>query len=117
MEYNYNILDQVYYWMKSKQKNVEVRILKEKSNAIKVGDFIIFNNQDQEGKYIKTKVVSKKIFDSVDDLLKEYDVNRMMPNHTEMELKNLLNEIYGDSLKSGKLVAIGFEYILCDEDN
>ncbi len=29
MEYSYNILNEVYNWMLSKYKNIEVRILKE----------------------------------------------------------------------------------------
>ena len=60
MEYTYNILDKVYSWMLSKQKNVEVRILKEKSEKIQIGDIITFNNQENEGKYIKAKVINKK---------------------------------------------------------
>ena len=46
MEYTYNILNEVYNWMLSKHKNIELRILKEKSKKIKVGDFITFNNLD-----------------------------------------------------------------------
>ena len=47
MEYKYKILDEVYYWMLSKQKNIEVRILNEKSEKIQIGDFITFNNIEQ----------------------------------------------------------------------
>ena len=43
-EYTYNIIDDVYRWMISRKKDIEVRILKEKSEAIQVGDTIIFNN-------------------------------------------------------------------------
>ncbi len=116
MEYTYNILNEVYNWMLSKHKNIEVRLLKEKSKKIKVGDFITFNNLDQVGKFIKVKVISKELFDNLDDLLKMYDVNRIMPNHTEQELKELLNKIYGDNLKNGKLVAFGFKYLSSDNE-
>lgn len=117
MEYTYNILDEVYYWMLSKQKNVEIRIQKEKSEKIQVGDYITFNNQDHEGQYIKVKVIDKMIFNNADELLKKYDVGSMMPNHTESELKNLLYKIYGEELKKKKLVAFKFEYISSDKDN
>ena len=70
MEYTYNILNEVYNWMLSKHKNIELRILKEKSKKIKVGDFITFNNLDQVGKFIRVKVISKELFDNLDDLLK-----------------------------------------------
>ena len=43
-EYSYNIIDDVYNWMISRKKDIEVRILKEKSQAIQVGDIITFNN-------------------------------------------------------------------------
>ena len=33
-EYSYNIINDVYNWMISGRKNIEVRILKEKSQAI-----------------------------------------------------------------------------------
>lgn len=116
MEYTYNILDEVYYWMLSKQKNIEVRLLKEKSEKIQIGDYITFNNQEQKGKYIKVRVIGKEIFNSTDDLLKAYDVNRMMPNHTQDELRDLLIKIYGDALVNGKLVAFSFEFISSDMD-
>lgn len=117
MQYTYNILDEVYYWMKSKKKDIEVRLLKEKSEKIQSGDYITFNNQEQIGKFIKTKIINKKIFNNVDDMLKEYNNSRMMPGHTSDELKKLLLKIYGDELEKGKLVAFVFEYICSDSDN
>ena len=117
MEYTYNILNKVYYWMLSKKKNVEVRILKEKSERIQVGDFITFNNQDCEGKFIRVRVIDKKIFNNVEELLDVHDVNNIMPNHTDIELKELLYKIYGDDLNVKKLVAFNFEYLLSDEDS
>ena len=114
MEYTYNIPIQVYDWIKSGKKDIEIRILKEKSNNIQVGDYITFNNQDIEGKYIKVQVIFKEIFNDVDSLLEAYDINRMMPDHSKEELKELLFQIYGDSLKDGKLVAFGFKYLSSD---
>ena len=55
-EYSYNIINDVYNWMISRKKDIEVRILKEKSQAIQVGDIITFNNQDNIGKFVKTKI-------------------------------------------------------------
>ena len=53
MEYTYKILDEVYYWMLSKQKNIEIRLLKEKTEKIQAGDFITFNNKDHEGSSLR----------------------------------------------------------------
>ena len=116
MEYTYNIINDVYYWMLSGKKTIEVRLLKEKSNSIQVNDYITFNNQDSEGRYIKTKIVDKIIYDSVDELIKNNDINKMMPNHSEQELIELLNQIYGNNLNDGKLVAFTFEYVTSDLD-
>ena len=110
MVYNYHIIEDVYQWMKSKEKKVEVRILKEKSSKIQVGDTIIFENQDQEGKYIKAKVIQKEIVNSKEELLEKYDVNLIMPNHSEKELLELLESIYKEELKEKPLVAFTLEY-------
>ena len=102
--------------MLSKQKNIEVRILKEKSEKIKAGDYITFYNQEHKGQYIKVKVIDKDIFDNIEQLLKKYDVNNIMPNHTTDELKIMLNQIYGEELITKKLVALKFEYISSEEN-
>lgn len=116
MEYTYKILDEVYYWMLSKQKNIEIRLLKEKAEKIQTGDFITFNNRDHEGQFIKVKVIDKNIFENIEELLKMYDSNNIMPNNTAEELKELLTEIYGEELAAKKLVAFKFEYISSDKE-
>jgi len=116
MEYTYNILNEVYYWMLSGEKNIEVRLLNEKSANIQVGDYIIFNNQEKENKYIRVKIINKSIFNSINELLNNYDINRIVPEYSKNELINLLNQIYGDNLFNRKLVAFEFEYITSDLD-
>lgn len=116
MEYNYKILDEVYYWMLSKQKNVEVRLLNEKSEKIQIGDFITFNNIDHEGQFIKVKIINKSIFNNIEDLLKKYDINHIMPNHTLKNMKETLIKIYGDEFITKKIVGFEFEYILSDKE-
>lgn len=104
-EYTYNIIDDVYRWMISRKKDIEVRILKEKSEAIQVGDTIIFNNQDSIGKYVKVKVVNKTVVNNMEELIEKFDVNRMMPGHTNIELIELMNKIYGEELSKKQIVA------------
>ena len=82
MEYTYNILIEVYYWMLSGKKTIEVRLLKEKSNNIQINDYITFKNQEVEGKYIKTKIIGKFIYDSIKELIKNNNINQIMPNHS-----------------------------------
>ena len=116
MEYKYKILDEVYYWMLSKQKNIEVRILNEKSERIQIGDFITFNNIGHEGQFIKVKIIDKNVFDNVEDLLRKYDINHIMPNHTLEDIKETLIKIYGDEAATKKLVGFKFEYVLSDKE-
>lgn len=115
MEYTYKILDSVYYWMLSKQKNIEVRLLNEKSEKIQVGDFITFTNIEHEEKFIKVKIIDKKIFCSVEELLDKYDINHIMPNHTLEDIKEALIKIYGDESVAKKLVAFKFKYLSSDK--
>ena len=110
MEYSYNVLNEVYEWMKTKRKTVEVRILKEKSALIQEGDYIIFHHIDDSSKTIKVKVIKKHVVDNVGNLFGLYSVDQMMPGHTEDDLRNLLHHIYGDLLITGKLVTFEFEY-------
>ena len=116
MEYTYNIINDVYNWMLSRKKNIEVRILKEKSKTIQIGDYITFNNQDISGKFVKVKVVNKTIVKNIDELLNKFDVERIMPNHTNEELVELMNKIYGEEINKKQIVVFEFEFLSCDDD-
>ena len=109
MEYKYKILDEVYKWMITKQKNIEIRPFNEKANSIKIGDYITFYNKENETKYIRTKVIDKKIFNSIEEILKEYDINYIMPNHTIKDIKETLTKIYGENTKIEKYAAFTIE--------
>ena len=116
MEYTYKILDKVYYWMLSKQKNIEVRLLNEKSEKIQIGDFITFINMEHEEKFIKVKIIDKNIFCSVEELLEKYDINHIMPKHTLEDIKETLIKIYSDESAAKKIVAFKFEYLSSDSE-
>ena len=87
MEYTYNILNNIYYFILSGMKTIEVRLLNEKSGNILINDYITFYNIDNNDRYIKVKVTNKKVYDDVNDLILDNDINKIMPNHTEEELK------------------------------
>ena len=99
-EYTYNIINDVYNWMISKEK-----------------DIITFNNQDKPGKYIKVKVTNKTIVNNIEELLNKFDVNRMMPGHTQEQLKELMYNIYKEELNTKPIVAFEFKYLTSDQDN
>ncbi len=116
MNYTYKILDEVYYWILSKQKDIEARLLNEKSEKIQVGDYITFYNIDNDEQFIKVKVISKNIFNSVEDLINKYDIKRIMPNHTLNDIKEILYKIHGDESIGKKIVSFEFEYISSDKE-
>lgn len=115
-EYFYNINNDVYNWMVSRKKDIEVRLLKEKSMAIQVGDIITFNNQDNNGNFVKTKVISKSIIDDINELLEKFNIERIIPGHNKDDLVNMLEKIYGDELSQKQIVAFEFEYLSCDSE-
>ena len=115
-EYTYNIINDVYNWMISRKKDIEVRILKEKSQAIQPGDIVTFNNQDNIGQFIKVKIINKTIVNNIKELLEKFDVERMMPGHTNEELIDLMQKIYGDELSKKQIVAFEFVYLSCDRE-
>ena len=115
-EYSYNIINDVYNWMISRKKDIEVRILKEKPQAIQVGDIITFNNQDSVGKYVKVKIANKTIVDNVYELTEKFEIERMMPGHSKEELIELMKNIYGEELNQKQIVAFEFEYLCCDSE-
>lgn len=115
-EYTYNIINDVYNWMISRKKDIEVRILKEKSKAIQVGDIITFNNQDSVGKFIKVKVINKTIVNNIEELLQRFDIERMMPGHSKDELIDLMQKIYGEELDKKPIVAFEFKYSSSDDE-
>lgn len=113
-EYSYKINNDVYNWMISREKDIEVRVLNEKSLTIQIGDIITFNNLDNNGKFVKMRVKEKNILENINELLTKFSIERIMPRHTKEELIGILKTIYGDELSKKQIVAFELEYLSCD---
>lgn len=113
-EYSYKINNDVYNWMISREKDIEVRVLNEKSLTIQIGDIITFNNLDNNGKFVKMRVKEKNILENINELLTKFSIERIMPKHTKEELIGMLKTIYGDELSKKQIVAFELEYLSCD---
>ena len=111
MEYTYNVYNDIYYLMLAGKKDIEVRLLNEKSEKILEGDFIIFNNLDEKGKYIKTKVIRKTVYKDVEELLLDNDIKRILPGSSKEDLVEILVKIFKEDFNNSKLVAFKFKYI------
>ena len=111
MEYTYNVYDDIYHLILAGKKNIEVRLLNEKSEKILEGDFITFNNLDEKGKYIKTKVIRKTVYKDVEELLLDNDIERILPGSSKEDLVKILVKIFKEDFNNSKPVAFKFKYI------
>ncbi len=114
MEYTYNVYNDIYYLMLAGKKDIEVRLLNEKSGKILEGDFITFNNLSCEGRYIKVKVTEKNIYNSIDDMVLDNDIERILPGSSKDDLTKLLVQIFGDVANKSKIVT--FSFVVVDTD-
>ena len=112
--FDYRIYENVYNAMITGKKNIEIRLLNEKSCKIKIGDKIRFSVVDSE-KSLLVKVVDKYTFNNVDDLYKNKDAMLSSAiNYTKDELEGNLYEIFGkENVLNSKLLGIKFE--ICKE--
>lgn len=100
----YKIYESVYNDIISGKKNIEYRLLNEKSNNIKVGDYIKFTIED-DSRNIVVIVTNKYIYKDIDDLLLNSSLS-----YSKEELENLFNKIFGEEkVKSSKIVGIEFK--------
>lgn len=108
--FNYEIYQDVYDAMISGWKNIEVRLLNEKSAQIKNGDEIIFSVPDCE-KRLSVEVTNKYVFKNVEELWKHGDiVLKSAIDYTKDEVENQLYEIFGkENVLNSKLVGIEFK--------
>ena len=116
MEYTYNVYDDIYHLILAGKKNIEVRLLNEKSEKILEGDFITFNNLDEKGKYIRTRVIRKTIYNNVEELLLDNDIERILPGSSKEDLVKIMTEIFKEAFNNSKIVAFQFKYINSDLD-
>lgn len=111
--YNYKILNEVYNDIIVGRKTIEFRLLNEKSERINNGDYIVFKVLDDESKSIKVKVMDKKIYNDLDELLKDKEsLNGNILNLDNEGIKETFYSIYGkDVVLNSKIVGIRFKKI------
>ena len=108
----YKIYKNVYDEMVSGKKNVEIRLLNEKSQKIKIGDKITFQVVDSDLSLI-VEVTNKYIYSNADELWEEKAiVSNNTLNYTKEEFACALYEIFGkDKVVSSKIVGIEFKIL------
>lgn len=109
----YKIYKNVYDAIKSGNKKIEFRLLNEKSSAIKAGDVICFQVEDDETLKLRVRVIDTIIFDSIEDLW-EHQENKKenIFVQTREELKEGFYEIFGrEKVMVSKIIGICFELL------
>lgn len=110
MEFKYRIYKEVYNDMLSGKKNIEFRLLNEKSESIKVGDMIKFIIIDDENKYLVTKVIDKFIYDDLDSLCDSDEYLNNNLDCSKEEFVSLFNKIFGEeNVRNSKIVGFKIE--------
>lgn len=112
MEFKYKIYKEVYNDMLSGKKNIEFRLLNEKSESIKVGDTIKFIIIDDENKYLVTKVIDKFIYDDLDSLCNSDEYLNNNLDYSKEEFVSLFNKIFGEEkVRNSKIVGFKIQVI------
>lgn len=107
MKHEYRIYKEVYEDIKSGKKEIEFRLLNEKSEKINVDDYIRFKVLDDE-KYLDTKVIDKYIYNDLDELWNSGDVLNNSLNYTKEEFYKVFSDIFGEE-KVNESKIVGFK--------
>ena len=87
--------DKYFNFILNGTKRIEIRLFDEKRKSIKLGDTIIFRNQDNLSKQFKTKVIGLLRYNNFDDLFRDFDISILADiSINKEELKNVLEEFY-----------------------
>ena len=93
--FEYKIYDDVYNDMVSSKKTIEIRLLNEKSDSIKIGDEIKFVVLDNGEKYVLVEVLNKYIYNDIEDLWNHKEVLENILNYSKEDFVNTFCNIFG----------------------
>lgn len=94
-KYSMKLMTKYFDYIKSETKRIELRLNDEKRKGIAVGDEIVFEELNDEPRYLKTKVVDLYYESNFNDLINQFDIKILASkNTTKEELLSVLNEIY-----------------------
>lgn len=105
----YNVLKEVYDDMVSGKKDIEIRLLNEKSSNIKINDTIRFKILDNENIYVDTKVIGLKIYNNVEEVWNDRK-DLLSTINTLNDLRNIIYSIFTkEKVDNSKLIGIQFK--------
>ncbi len=111
--FNYRIYSIVYDDIKNGKKNIEFRLLNEKTERITNGDIIKFSVVDEENKSVIVRVIDKIVYDNLEQLWNDKSsIENNILEYKKEEFINAFNNIFGkDKVDNSKIVGIKFELV------
>lgn len=107
----YNVLKEVYDDMVSGKKDIEIRLLNEKSSNIKINDTIRFKILDNENIYVDTKVIGLKIYNNVEEVWNDRK-DLLSTINTLDDFRNIIYSIFTkEKVDNSKLIGIQFKLL------
>ena len=96
--------------MVSGKKTIEFRLLNNKTESIKEGDEIQFKVLDNNDKYILVEVVSKYIYNDLEELWNQKEILNNILNYSKDEFVSAFYSIFGkEKVDNSKIVGIKFK--------
>ena len=107
--FEYKIYDSVYKDMITRKKNIEFRLLNEKSSQIKIGDEIKFSVINNEEKHLLVEVTNLYIYNNIEELWNSKEITNNNLNYTKDEFINTFYQIFGkEKVTNSKIIGIEF---------
>ncbi|MBR4270862.1 MAG: ASCH domain-containing protein [Clostridia bacterium] len=108
--FEFRIYKEVYDDMVSGKKTIEFRLLNNKTESIKEGDEIQFKVLDNNDKYILVEVVSKYIYNDLEELWNQKEILNNILNYSKDEFVSAFYSIFGkEKVDNSKIVGIKFK--------
>lgn len=105
----YKVLKEVYDDMVSGKKDIEIRLLNDKSSKIKINDIIRFKVLNNEDAYVDTKVIGLKTYDDVEEVWNDRE-DLLSTINTLEDFKRVIYSIYTkERVDASKLIGIQFQ--------
>lgn len=113
IDFEYRIYEEVYNDIIKGIKNIEFRLLNDKSEKIKKGDRIKFSVLNDSNKYITVEVLDKYIYENIDDLWNHKEIlNNNILSYSKDEFIKAFNNIFDeDKASNSKIVGIKFKVL------
>ena len=113
-KYSMKLMTKYFDCIKNGTKRIELRLNDEKRKDIAIGDEIVFEELNNNPRYLKTRVVNLYYESNFKDLISQFDIKLLADNDTtKEELLSILNEIYSLE-EQNKYGVVGIELDLLE---